>query len=714
MSLTIASLAPIADALSCTDPELSLARAVILLGEHGIAANAPGPAEPWLTVTVGDRSLRLTTDGEPPEEACRDFLTSLLRGGLTRAVEQGDRRKMQERMEMLSAASFEGLFIHVDGIVIDANRRVAEILGYDPSELIGLNILETCVAPEDKADVRRRLADRFEGDYVVTGLRKGGSRFRAELHSKQGGIGDRPVRVVALRDVTERERTSALIRESEARLRELASEAFEVLVLSCDGVIVGVSGTIQEMLGHQPEEMMGQPVLSYVAPSSRDLVRTAFAEKRFGKYEGEAMHRDGESIPVEIVAVASTLDGKPVRVAGLRDLREKRRIAAEKRKLEQQVERAQRLDSLGVLAGGIAHDFNNLLVGILGGADILLRRLTDPVDREAASTVLAAGKRAASLTRQMLAYAGQRDLGRKEPVDLGELWGEIQTLLGAVLSKKAQVTMDIEPNSIVRGDRATLVQIMMNLLTNASDALEDGSGRIDVRTRHVQVPDSRWQSALGAKIGPGKWLLLEVKDTGVGMSEATLGRAFEPFFSTKEKGHGLGLAACLGIVASHGGAILVESEPGRGSSFSVMLPASSGGLSEPPGPRVVRPGRPCRVLVIDDEPLVRKHVRHALELCGYEVEEAASGRSGVAAAETTSADVLILDMVMPDIDGVEVARRIRAGGSRIPIVACSGYLDAGVETRLSPESFQGFLRKPYGIDELIDAIDRATAAADQR
>jgi PAS domain S-box-containing protein len=475
-------------------------------------------------------------------------------------------------------------------------------------------------------------------------------------------------------------------------------------------VVVEASGAVEDMFGVHPEEMIGQPVLSFVAPSSHLVIRSAFDQRRFGKYEAEALHRNGEAIPVEIVAAASTLDGKPVRVAGLRDLREKRRVATEKRNLEQQVERAQRLDSLGVLAGGIAHDFNNLLVGILGGSEILLRRLTDPVDREAASTVLAAGKRAASLTRQMLAYAGQRDLGRKDPVDLRDLWGEIQTLLGAVLSKKAQVTLDIEPNSIVRGDRATLMQVLMNLLTNASDALENGTGRIDVRTRHVQVPDARWQGALGAKIVPGRWLLIEVRDTGVGMTEATLGRAFEPFFSTKEKGHGLGLAACLGIVSSHGGAILVDSAPGKGSCFSVLLPASSGALSDPPNVRVVRTARPCRVLVIDDEPLVRKHLRNALELCGYQVQEAADGQSGIQAAEKGSADVLILDMVMPDLDGAEVVRRIRASGSRIPIVVSSGYLDAAAETRLSPESFQGFLRKPYDMEELVAAIDRATAA----
>jgi PAS domain S-box-containing protein len=698
-------LTRIATALAGPDPDAALDDTLTLLKEVGIKpANAGGDS--WLIVAHGEQTLAFATD-DAVDEASRELVAGLVRTALARSADHAERRRLLERMEMLSAAAFEGLFMHVNGVVLDANHRFAELVGYPREEVIGLNVIEACVVPEHHGEVRRRLADRFEGEYIVTAIRRNGSRFRAELHSKQGRIGDRPVRVVAVRDVTERERSQLLFRESEARLRELATAAFDVLVVSRNGIIVQVSGAIEKMFGRRAEDMVGRPMLSFVAPASQPLIQTVLDEQRFGKYEAEAAHVDGTCIPAEIFAVASTHDGQPVRVAGLRDLRERHRVAEERRKLEQQVERTQRLDSLGILAGGIAHDFNNLLVGIMGGADILMRRLTDPADREAASMVLAAGKRAATLTRQMLAYAGQKDMSRREPVDLRDLWEEIQTLLGAVLSKKAQVELDIEPQSIVRGDRATLMQVLMNLLTNASDALEGKPGRIDVRTRHLETPDERWRTALGAPVTSGRWLLIEVHDNGVGMPESTLSRVFEPFFSTKERGHGLGLAACLGIVSAHGGAILVESEPGKGSCFSVLLPAGGSQISEPPVAQIVRPRRPCRVLVIDDEPLVRMHVRQALEPCGYVVEEAADGKSGLAALATTSADVVLLDMVMPDIDGAEVARRVRASGSQIPIVVSTAYLDATVKSRLPPESFQVFLRKPYDLAELVDALDRA-------
>jgi CheY-like chemotaxis protein len=198
------------------------------------------------------------------------------------------------------------------------------------------------------------------------------------------------------------------------------------------------------------------------------------------------------------------------------------------------------------------------------------------------------------------------------------------------------------------------------------------------------------------------------------MDDATRERVFEPFFSTKERGHGLGLAACLGIVKAHGGAVLVESEPGRGSCFSVLLPASEGGgpARDEARPRA-RP-QPCRVLIVDDEQLVRAQLRRSLELRGYTVDEVADGRTAVAtieAATKTPPDVVILDMTMPDIDGAEVLRRMRAGGSRIPVIVSSGYLDVSVERRLPRDAFQGFLAKPYGATELVNAIERALRAS---
>jgi two-component system cell cycle sensor histidine kinase/response regulator CckA len=618
--------------------------------------------------------------------------------------------RVRERLEMLSSASFEGIMVHVEGVVIDANQRLCEMLGYQLGEVLGPYTLPRCVAPEDLAGVRERMASQYEGEYVITGVRKDGSRFRAELLTKQGHIGDRPVRVAAVRDVTERERTHALLRESERRFRDLARAAFDFSVFSRHGIIVDVDGDPVPVLGVTREQMLGRSPLDFTAPSAQPLVRRRMEEGQPGSYEAVVLHAGGEGVPVLFVITTSTLDGQPVRAVAVRDLRPMRRLEAERLALERRLERAQRLDSLGVLAGGIAHDFNNLLVGVLGNGEMLRDGAVDPDQRAMAEGIITAAQRAAALTRQMLAYTGQRDLGKREPVEIGGLVRELRALVGATLSKKAHLEVAIETGSVVHGDRATLTQVLMNLLANASDALGDRAGIIEVRARRVSGVDARWDSAVGATVGPGDWVLIEVRDTGAGMDEATRNRVFEPFFSTKERGHGLGLPACLGIITAHGGAVLVESQPGRGSCFSVLLPASRDARQvEPRSPAEPAVG-PCKVLIVDDEGLVRGQLRRALELRGYTVVEAIDGQSGLSAVAETNPDLVILDMTMPDIDGAEVLRRLRAAGSRVPVIISSGYLDVSVEERLPAGDFQGFLAKPYGPSDLAAAMAHALSS----
>ncbi|HXJ23476.1 MAG TPA: response regulator [Polyangia bacterium] len=622
--------------------------------------------------------------------------------------------RLRERADLLSSASFEGLLIHSEGKVIDVNDRLCEMHGYDRQELLSGDILRMCVAPEDVPGVLDHMRKGFQGEYVVTGVRKDGSRFRSEVLSKQGRIGERPVRIGAIRDVTERERTHALLRESEARFRELTDAAFDLTIFSRDGVILDARGDTERVLGRPTSELLGRSVFDFMAPSTLPAARQMVSENRLGFIDVVAVDAAGELVPTTAVVVAGVLDGQPVRVAGVRDMRSVQRLEAERRALEQQVERAQRLESLGVLAGGIAHDFNNLLAGVLGNAELLRDRATGDEDRQIAADIMTAAQRAAALTRQMLAYAGQRDLGRREHVNLRNVLHELRSLLDATLSKKANLELAVDPAAVVLGDRGTLSQVLMNLLTNASDALGEAPGRITVRVRSVTEVDARWDHAQGAVVGPGRWVLVEVEDTGVGMDEATRGRVFEPFFSTKEHGHGLGLASCLGIVRAHGGAVLVESEVGRGSRFSVVLPATDAPLdaaAERQGPTMP----PCRVLLVDDEAIVRGQLRRSLELRGYTVVEAANGRTALealvpAAGVAAAIDVVILDMTMPDLDGSEVLRRLRAAGSRVPVIISSGYLDIAVERRLARGEFQGFLAKPYGASELVSAIERARAA----
>ena len=293
--------------------------------------------------------------------------------------ELDENARIRERMELLSSASFEGLFFHVDGVVFDVNQRLLEITGYEREELLGDQLLQRCVAPEDWPEVLRRAGNRIEGEYVVTGIRKDGSRFPVELQSKQGMIlGNRPVRVVAVRDVSERERTQALLRESEARLGDLAALTFDISVFSQNGVMVEVTGAFERILGYTREQLVGHRILEFIGSAAAPAVSRSLAEQAPGVFESSMQSVSGETIPIEVVAIQSTLRGKPVRLSALRDLRAQKRLEHERRELERAFAQSQRLDGLGVLAGGIAHDFNNLLTAVMGNAELLRDELDDP------------------------------------------------------------------------------------------------------------------------------------------------------------------------------------------------------------------------------------------------------------------------------------------------------------------------------------------------
>ncbi len=692
-------------ALDGDSAEACLEAAVGALRAQGLAQH-DGVGDAWLELRRGTSALRLVAAPgvEPPGPPTRALLGHALGSALARASERDEARKAIERLELLRGASFEGILIHDGGAVVDCNERLCEMSGYSREEMFEPGHMVRIVAPEDLADVQTRIRQRLEGEFLFTCVRKDGSRIRVEFCTKQTQLGDRPLRVVAVRDVTERERTAELLRESEGRLRSLLEATFDGVVLTRKGVILDTSESLERFLGIPRERLVGRPVVDHVAPASREEVSRRIQQETTGVYEGVSIGAGGELVPVMVVSVMSTVDGEPVRVTALRDLREARRLEHERRQLELQVERSQRLESLGVLASGIAHDFNNLLVGVLGGAEVLLATLRDSNDRAHAEAIHTAGQRAAGLIKQMLAYAG-RSLTTTGPVDLAELCQELCKLLDAALSKKAQVELDLAPDSVVLGERSALMQVFMNLLTNASDALEDKPGRISVTTERVREPPARWTAALGAPVQPGSFILVRVRDTGVGMDEATQRRIFEPFFSTKAHGQGLGLGSCLGIVKAHGGAILVESEPGQGSTFSVLLPATE--TRAEPLSRPVAAVPRCRVLVVDDEPLVRAHLRRVLALDGFAVEDASDGSTGLEAIQRSQPDVVLLDMMLPDSDGVDIVRRLRASGVTVPIVLCSGDLDAARKRGLDSGLVQGMLAKPFDRSQLLEAIDQA-------
>ena len=386
-----------------------------------------------------------------------------------------------------------------------------------------------------------------------------------------------------------------------------------------------------------------------------------------------------------------------------------RRASEEREKLQLRIQHTQKLESLGVLAGGIAHDFNNLLVGVLANASLCISTLPDnSLALESARDIESAATQAADLCRQLLAYSGR---GRfvVRTLEFSELVREMSRLLEISLSKKATIrTFFDEQDLPVEADAAQLRQVVMNLVTNASEALGDESGVITIRTGRLTGDATYFEDLqIGNDLGAGQYVFLEVSDTGCGMDKETLARLFDPFFTTKFTGRGLGLAAAQGIIKGHGGAIKVYSEPGRGTTFMVVLPrAGSDALSSP---EVSGPGRRLRgsgtVLVADDEPAVRRASRLTLENAGYKVLEAKDGLECVEVFRQNPAiDVVLLDMTMPRMGGEDAFRELRRIRSNVAVLLSSGYNEQEATSMFVGKGLAGFIQKPYRAQELIQAV----------
>jgi two-component system, cell cycle sensor histidine kinase and response regulator CckA len=404
-----------------------------------------------------------------------------------------------------------------------------------------------------------------------------------------------------------------------------------------------------------------------------------------------------------------------------RDITEARLAEAERSRLEAHMQEVQRLESLGVLAGGIAHDFNNLLAVIMGNAALLDAGAgSDDEKRGRVRRIRAAAKHAESLTDQMLAYAGKA-VAELVPLDLSALVEETKDLVLASISKRCELDLELDPAlPAVTGDPTQLRQVLLNLVTNASEAFGSGHGRVRVRTGCALADAPTLAGAFGAaERRPGRWVFLEVSDDGPGIAEEVRGRIFEPFFSTRGVGRGLGLAAVLGIASAHQGVVKLESVPGQGSTFRMLVPPSdTAGV-----PAEAKPGIPSGeaaaiaprgrarpaglVLVVDDDEGVREVAEALLAEAGFRVETVASGSVALARVREGGVGAVLLDLVMPDLSGAEVLRLLAAEYPELPVVLASGYKRELAAERLGRETAFAFVQKPYDPEALCAALGEA-------
>jgi PAS domain S-box-containing protein len=439
-------------------------------------------------------------------------------------------------------------------------------------------------------------------------------------------------------------------------------------------------------------------------------------------FETRHRRKDGTTFPVEASVHHLVFDGQGYACVSARDISarkqaeiERLRLEEARRSLEAQVQHAQKLESLGVLAGGIAHDFNNLLGGILGNAELAFARLdsASPV-RSLVQEITRAADRCAELSNQMLAYSGKGKFVL-ERIDLGQMMREMVDLLHLSISKKALLHFELSKNlPAVEVDPTQVRQVVMNLITNASDALGEDSGHIFLRTGVQNYEPEADQHFPGPSLEAGTQVFLEVEDTGCGMDEMTRSRLFDPFFTTKLTGRGLGMAAVLGIVRAHHGTIQVESFPGEGTTFRVLFNASTSLPTVHPK-RPVERAKPWRgtgtVLVVDDEEVVRVLARSILEEAGFEVLECADGRAALDLFKCHQQDIVVvlLDMTMPKLDGSETFRELRQVCPEVRVILSSGYSKQVALRRFTEHGIAGFLQKPYRPNNLLEKVQEVLA-----
>jgi PAS domain S-box-containing protein len=487
------------------------------------------------------------------------------------------------------------------------------------------------------------------------------------------------------------------VRQADRNYRLITDHASDAICLLDEaGRYSYISPSFQTLLGYNPAELIGSDAFALVHPD--DL---ATLQERWGQLDAPEQppmtfryrHHDGSWRYFET-------RGAPFKQDGLRYVVLVGRDVTERRQLEEQLLKTQRMEAIGQLAGGIAHDFNNLLVVISSAADLAIEALApDDPSQTDLHAIQKAASRAATLTRQLLTFA-RRQVSDPQTLNLNDLILEVDKLLRRLLPEHiALVTAPAAQLWPVRADPSQIEQVLVNLVVNARDAMPNG-GALTVETANIRLGQEYARGHLA--LAPGPYVILAVTDNGVGMSKEVLRHAFEPFFTTKGPGQGtgLGLATCYGIVSQHGGSIQLYSEPGHGTSVKVYLPRAGIGSIEAPisKTRAELPRGTETVLLAEDEEAVRTLVARTLRAQGYTVLEATNGAEALAIAEQhigAPIRLLLTDMIMPQLGGYELAQRLRRQLPGIRVLLMSGYTDNAVIQSGALDSRITFLQKPF-------------------
>ncbi|WP_457576125.1 hybrid sensor histidine kinase/response regulator [Desulfomarina sp.] len=602
------------------------------------------------------------------------------------------------------------------GNIIYANQRAATLTGYSNSELLSMRMSQL-FSPEERQRAPLKYDRLRQGKTVITErllTRGNGTTVPIEMNSRMMPDGTYHS---FFRDISERKEADKALRVSEEKFSRVFQLSPDVIVLSRleDGLYLEVNRGFTETLGWTPEEAVGHRT----DPGDLDIwcnledrekmISGLVAHGEITDLQAEFKHKDGHVVIGLMSARIIDIDETPCVLSVARNITERVRAREKKIAFEKQMLQAQKLESLGVLAGGIAHDFNNILTAVIGHCELAQQRLSaeSPAMENLRQINIAAG-RAADLANQMLAYSGKGKFVI-EPLNISRIIEEMAHILSVSVSKKAIVRYDLARDlPSVEADATQMRQIIMNLVINGSDAIGDENGVIAISTGIMECDRSYLRNVqLEADLSPGRYVFFEVADTGCGMTSETMQRIFEPFFSTKFTGRGLGMAAVLGIVRSHGGAIKIYSEVNKGSTFKVLLPSSKlTAVQNETVPETISLCGSGLVLLVEDEEIVRDISKAMLQDFGFEILTAHDGKEAVTVFRKHHRNIrfVLMDLTMPYMDGEEAYRELRRIDPGVKVIICSGYNEQDVSQKFVGKGLAGFLKKPYQIQELQKMI----------
>lgn len=597
----------------------------------------------------------------------------------------------------------------LDGLILSVNQVAVNAVGYDPEDFVNKRSIRDILAPEmrDQFDdyMIRIRRDGYATGLMVVQTRTGEKRVW-EYHNtlRTEGVSKPVVRGMA-HDVTESKRTEKALREREEWFKGIFEGSRDAIFLvDATSRFVEVNQAACDLTGYSRQELL----LMRIPDLHEEPDLKAFQEYFDSIMNGQALtseamilRKDGGKVPTEFSNRMITFRGMTVMHTTARDVSDRKR-------LEERLQRLERMEAIGRLAGGVAHDFNNLLTAILGYSELLLARLKpDDPSRRDIEEIEKAGRRAASLTSQLLAFS-RKQVIQPRVFNLNTVVMDMRNMLQRLVGDSIELITDLDPViGSVRADPGQIEQVLTNLAVNARDAMADG-GVLIIETARVS-PDSIAVEERRA-MRKGSYVMLAVTDTGKGMDQETQSHIFEPFFTTKEmgKGTGLGLSTAYGIVQQSDGYIWVDSDIDRGTTFRIYLPQVGESAEEKIQPDSLAQSFAGSetILLVEDEEVVRKLALHILRLNGYTVLEAADAAEAlsVEAEYKDAIHLLITDMVMPKMGGLELSQRLLALRPVMKVIYMSGYTDNAVIQNRTLEAGASFIQKPFSPTALLQTV----------